>query len=114
MPSIIVNGWLKDEFDLFGNGTWLEREDARYRRMDEFLQVMKGLWTQDNFSLHGEFYRVEAGRRCRRSRCAAAAPAALYRQPLAGPAKDVVARLCDVMVRAGARRNIARSSRISS
>ena len=56
-----MNGWWKDEFNLFGNGTWLEREDARYRRMDEFLQVMKGLWTQDKFSLHGEFYRVEAG-----------------------------------------------------
>ena len=91
----LVNGWWKDEFNLFGNGTWLEREDARYRRMDEFLQVMKGLWTQDEYSLHGEFYRVEAG----------SVPTKRYQQPhpplytgsRSPVAKDIVARLCDVM-----------------
>ena len=79
----IVNGWWKDEFNLFGNGTWLEREDDRYRRMDEYLQVMKGLWTAG---------RVLAARRilpCRgRQRAdkvdATAASADLYRQPLGG------------------------------
>jgi FMNH2-dependent dimethyl sulfone monooxygenase len=91
----LVNGWWKDELNLFGNGTWLEREDARYRRMDEFLQVMKGLWTQDEYSLHGEFYRVEAG----------SVPTKCYQQPhpplytgsRSSVAKDIVTRLCDVM-----------------
>ena len=107
----MVNGWWKDEFNLFGNGTWLEREDARYRRMDEFLQVMKGLWTQDEYSLHGEFYRVEAGSVPTKP-LPTAASAALYRQPLA-VAKDIVARLCDVMF-VLVRPEHASSSRISS
>ena len=92
----LVNGWWKDEFNLFGNGTWLEREDARYRRMDEFLQVMKGLWTQDTFSLQGEFYHVEAGSLPTEAGPAAAS-AALYRQPFArGEGYRSAALRCDV------------------
>jgi dimethylsulfone monooxygenase len=89
----IVNGWWKDEFNLFGNGTWLAREEERYRRMDEFLSVVRGLWTEDTFSLSGEFYHVEAG--------------ALPTKPISRPhppiytgsrsptAKNIVARQCD-------------------
>jgi FMNH2-dependent dimethyl sulfone monooxygenase len=91
----LVNGWWKDEFNLFGNGTWLEREDARYRRMDEFLQVMKGLWTQDTFSLDGEFYRVDAGSVPTKP-CQQPHPP-LYTGSRSPVAKDIVARLCDVM-----------------
>jgi FMNH2-dependent dimethyl sulfone monooxygenase len=91
----LVNGWWKDEFNLFGNGTWLEREDARYRRMDEFLQVMKGLWTQDTFSLQGEFYHVDAGSLPTKP-CQQPHPP-LYTGSRSPVAKDIVARLCDVM-----------------
>lgn len=58
----IVNGWFEEEIDLFGNGAWLDRSDARYRRMDEFIAVMKGLWTEETFDLDGEFYRARNGR----------------------------------------------------
>jgi FMNH2-dependent dimethyl sulfone monooxygenase len=92
----LVNGWWKDEFNLFGNGTWLEREDARYRRMDEFLQVMKGLWTQDEFVLQGEFYRVDAGSNLPTKPCQQPHPP-LYTGSRSPAAKDIVARLCDVM-----------------
>src|SRR3954471_92533 len=91
----LVNGWWKDEFNLFGNGTWLEREDARYRRMDEFLQVMKGLWMQDAYSLRGEFYRVEAG--SGPTKCSHQPHPPLYTGSRSPVAKDIVARLCDVM-----------------
>jgi FMNH2-dependent dimethyl sulfone monooxygenase len=91
----LVNGWWKEEFNLFGNGTWLEREDARYRRMDEFLQVMKGLWTQDTYSLHGEFYRVDAASLPTKP-CQQPHPP-LYTGSRSPVAKDIVARLCDVM-----------------
>jgi FMNH2-dependent dimethyl sulfone monooxygenase len=57
----LVNGWLQEEFDIFGNGSWLDREEARYRRMDEFAQVLQGLWTQDKFSFDGEFFKVKDG-----------------------------------------------------
>ena len=40
----IVNGWWQEEFDLFSNGTWIG-DAERYPRMGEFIQVLKGLWT---------------------------------------------------------------------
>jgi FMNH2-dependent dimethyl sulfone monooxygenase len=55
----IVNGARPQEFSVFGE--WIEQSEARYRRMHEFIQVMKGMWTQDDFSFHGEFYQVEHG-----------------------------------------------------
>ncbi|MBS0553584.1 MAG: LLM class flavin-dependent oxidoreductase, partial [Proteobacteria bacterium] len=29
----------------------------RYRRSQEFIEVLKGIWTQDNFTYKGDFYR---------------------------------------------------------
>ncbi len=55
----IVNGWWKEEFETFGNGAWPQDDDARYRRMDEFVRVMRGLWNEDAFDFHGEFYTVD-------------------------------------------------------
>ena len=54
----VVNGWNEEEFDTFGNGAWQLTEADRYQRMDEFIQVVKGLWTQDRFSFGGTFYKV--------------------------------------------------------
>ncbi|MBS0542753.1 MAG: dimethyl sulfone monooxygenase SfnG, partial [Proteobacteria bacterium] len=31
--------------------------DERYRRSQEFIEVLKGIWTQDNFTYKGDFYR---------------------------------------------------------
>ena len=51
----IVSGWFKDEFTAIGE-PWLEH-DERYRRSREFIQALKGIWTQDNFTFRGDFYR---------------------------------------------------------
>jgi FMNH2-dependent dimethyl sulfone monooxygenase len=58
----IVNGWWEEEMNLFGNGAWLERSEQRYRRMDEFIQVIKGMWTKPIFSFQGEFYNFDSAR----------------------------------------------------
>jgi dimethylsulfone monooxygenase len=54
----IVNGWWKEEFETFGQNWWPQDDEARYRRMDEFVRVLCGLWEQDEFDFHGEFYTV--------------------------------------------------------
>src|SRR6185503_19393757 len=54
----IVNGWWKQEFDLFSNGGWISDPDRRYPRMREFIEVIKGLWTEPAFSFKGEFYQA--------------------------------------------------------
>lgn len=51
----VVSGWFKGEFQAIGE-PWLEH-DERYRRSNEFIRALKGIWTQDNFSFKGDFYR---------------------------------------------------------
>ena len=51
----VVSGWFRGEFTAIGE-PWLEH-DERYRRSEEFIKVIKGIWTQDNFSFQGDFYR---------------------------------------------------------
>lgn len=51
----VVSGWFKGEFLAIGQ-PWLEH-DERYRRSEEFIEVLKGIWTTDNFTYKGDFYR---------------------------------------------------------
>ncbi|MGR3964430.1 dimethyl sulfone monooxygenase SfnG [Pseudomonas sp. 910_23] len=51
----IVSGWFKGEFQAIGE-PWLEH-DERYRRSEEFIRALKGIWTQDDFTFKGDFYR---------------------------------------------------------
>lgn len=51
----IVSGWFRGEFTAIGE-PWLDH-DERYRRSEEFIRAIKGIWTQDNFSFRGDFYR---------------------------------------------------------
>ncbi len=46
-------GWSKDEFDVTG----IVPKD-RGRRADEFLQVLKAIWTTDPVEFHGRFFHV--------------------------------------------------------
>jgi len=46
-------GWSKDEFDAVG----VPFAD-RGRRADEFLQVLKAIWTTDPVEFHGRYYQV--------------------------------------------------------
>lgn len=52
----IVSGWLKDEFVNFGL-PWLEH-DERYVRTEEFIRVLRGLWTEREFSQAGKYYNI--------------------------------------------------------
>ncbi|HEY8446050.1 MAG TPA: dimethyl sulfone monooxygenase SfnG [Thermomicrobiales bacterium] len=52
----IVSGWFKDEFIGYGE-PWLDH-DERYRRSEEFIRVLKGLWTEETFTFKGDFYRI--------------------------------------------------------
>jgi FMNH2-dependent dimethyl sulfone monooxygenase len=52
----IVSGWLKDEFVNFGL-EWLEH-DERYVRTEEFIRVLRGLWTEQGYSQSGSYYDI--------------------------------------------------------
>ena len=90
----LVNGWWADEFNMYGNGSWIEDPDARGRRMDEFLSVLKGLWTSSPFTFEGEFFQVKDGRLPTTPR--SKPYPRLYAASRSGPGKDTIARHCDV------------------
>jgi FMNH2-dependent dimethyl sulfone monooxygenase len=51
----VVSGWFSGEFRAIGE-PWLDH-DERYRRSEEFIRALRGIWTQDNFTFRGDFYR---------------------------------------------------------
>ncbi|HKK46554.1 MAG TPA: dimethyl sulfone monooxygenase SfnG, partial [Balneolaceae bacterium] len=53
----VVSGWFRDEYTRFGE-PWLEH-DERYERSEEFIKVLKGLWTEETFSFNGRFYQID-------------------------------------------------------
>jgi dimethylsulfone monooxygenase len=61
MALNIVNGnHDKDhEFRMFG-GTVLDGEE-RYKRTEEFITIMRGLWANDTFTFHGDHYDLDNG-----------------------------------------------------
>src|SRR5439155_537131 len=53
----VVRAWWNEESKQYG-GAWIEH-DERYARTEEFLSVIKGMWTQDEFTFKGHYYTVE-------------------------------------------------------
>ncbi|ORY48837.1 methanesulfonate monooxygenase [Leucosporidium creatinivorum] len=52
----VVSGWFKTEFTAI-NQPWLEHAE-RYRRSEEFIKVLRGIWTApESFTFHGNFYQ---------------------------------------------------------
>ncbi|GAA5992981.1 hypothetical protein JCM5350_004306, partial [Sporobolomyces pararoseus] len=49
----VVSGWFKTEFKL-QNQPWLDHQE-RYARSEEFINVLRGLWTQKEFTYRGDF-----------------------------------------------------------
>jgi FMNH2-dependent dimethyl sulfone monooxygenase len=53
----LVSAWWEEEAEMYA-GTWPDHDD-RYRRSREFVEIMKGAWTNDTFSYDGDFYQLE-------------------------------------------------------
>jgi FMNH2-dependent dimethyl sulfone monooxygenase len=53
----IVSSWWADEARQYG--LQFDQHDDRYARTAEWLEVVKGLWTEERFSFSGRFYRTE-------------------------------------------------------
>ncbi|CAK4033671.1 Alkanesulfonate monooxygenase [Lecanosticta acicola] len=51
----VVSGWFRAEFASIGQW-WLDHAE-RYRRSKEFIQCLKGIWTNDKFTFKGDFYQ---------------------------------------------------------
>ena len=89
----VVNGWNVDEFTLFGNGAWLPEAEDRHRRMDEFVQVMKGMWNDEPLDFDGKYYHVENG--LMPLKIAGDTPPGLYATSQSPEGMETIARYCD-------------------
>ena len=56
--NIVTGG---DDLEMRRYGDGIDKA-ARYRRTGEFLAVVRGAWSNPEFTFHGEFYDVEAAR----------------------------------------------------
>ena len=55
----LVTGWNVEEHHMFGGDT-LQNNDDRYVRAEEFVDVLRGMWSETPFSYQGTFYKVDA------------------------------------------------------
>ncbi|WP_223703034.1 LLM class flavin-dependent oxidoreductase [Sutcliffiella deserti] len=53
----VVSAWWEEEARQYG-GIFTEH-DERYDRTKEFIDVLKGLWTEDSFSYDGKYYQLK-------------------------------------------------------
>jgi FMNH2-dependent dimethyl sulfone monooxygenase len=89
----VVNGWNVEEFETFGNCAWQKSEEERYQRMDEFIQVIRGLWESDPFTFKGQYYRVKESRLPLKPRQTPHPP--IYAASRSPEGKRTIARYCD-------------------
>lgn len=53
----IASGWNRAEFEAVGEA-FLDH-DERYARSKEFVEILRGAWTQDRFSYDGKYWQVK-------------------------------------------------------
>ncbi|HEY7624838.1 MAG TPA: LLM class flavin-dependent oxidoreductase [Candidatus Limnocylindria bacterium] len=93
----VVSAWWQQESDQYG-GAWVQH-DERYARTGEFLAVLKGMWTKDEYTLAGRYYTIKAAH-------LAPKPVqkpwpVLYAGGESPAAKDLIARECDAYLMHG-------------
>jgi FMNH2-dependent dimethyl sulfone monooxygenase len=53
----VVSAWWEQEMREYGG--WWVSHDQRYERTREFIEIMRGMWTQQEFSYEGKYYKIE-------------------------------------------------------
>jgi probable F420-dependent oxidoreductase len=51
------SGWFRDEFEAYGYGSASDRE--RIEQMAEAIAILKAMWTQEEASYSGRYYRID-------------------------------------------------------
>jgi dimethylsulfone monooxygenase len=91
MALNVVNGWFDEEFTMFG-GTVL-RGPERYQRSKEFIEILRGLWQNDSFSIDGEFYKLKDAKLLLKP--ATVTPPEIFSVSFGDEGRDFVAETCD-------------------
>jgi FMNH2-dependent dimethyl sulfone monooxygenase len=92
----VVSSWWKDESSQ--HGLPFDEHDRRYERTQEWLAVVKGMWTQPRFSHAGRLYRIEDAIEPKPVRVPWPT---IYAGGESEAAKNLIARQCDAYVMHG-------------
>ena len=90
----IVNGWWEEEFNLFSNGAWLEDRDQRFLRMEEFIQVLRGVWS-GKMEFDGSYYRMQTAEALPLKTATSRHPR-IYAASQSPQGKQIIADTCNV------------------
>jgi FMNH2-dependent dimethyl sulfone monooxygenase len=93
----VVSSWWKDESRQ--HGLPFDEHDRRYERTDEWLSVVKGLWTASRFTHAGQLYRIDEA--ILEPKPARAPWPPIYAGGESEAAKDLIARRGDAYVMHG-------------
>ena len=93
----VVSSWWKDESRQ--HGLPFDEHDRRYERTEEWLSVVKGMWTTSRFSHAGALYRIEDA--ILEPKPARAPWPPIYAGGESDAAKDLIARHADAYVMHG-------------
>jgi FMNH2-dependent dimethyl sulfone monooxygenase len=91
MAINIVNGWFDEEFVMFG-GKVLQGEE-RYERAVEFIDILRGLWTNETFTLHGKHYHIDKAQLLLKP--ASPTPPEIFSVSRSDRGRDFIADHCD-------------------
>ena len=93
----VVSSWWKDESRQ--HGLPFDEHDRRYERTEEWLSVVKGMWTESRFSHAGRLYRIDEA--ILEPKPARAPWPPIYAGGESEAAKDLIARQGDAYVMHG-------------
>jgi len=93
----VVSSWWADEARKYG--VEFEQHDDRYARTAEWLTVLDGVWSQDQFSFSGNYYRVEEN--VLQPKPVSCPRPTIYAGGESEAAKELIARRCDAYLMHG-------------
>jgi len=93
----VVSSWWAEEARKYG--VTFEQHDDRYARTSEWLDVLNGAWTRDNFSYSGKYYRVDAN--LLQPKPVSRPRPVIYAGGESEAAKQLIAEKCDAYVMHG-------------
>jgi dimethylsulfone monooxygenase len=93
----VVSSWWADEAKQYGVA--FEQHDDRYARTSEWLDVIDGVWSQEEFSFNGKYYRVDQTRL--QPKPVSRPRPVIYAGGESEAAKQLIATKCDAYVMHG-------------
>ena len=92
MAINLVTGWNEVEHHMFG-GSAMPYDDERYIRAEEYIDILRGMWSATPFSYDGKFYRIDQAQLLLRP--ATASPPEIFTASRSERGLEMVAKYAD-------------------